>query len=341
MQTLLALFWARNKEYYRDRGSLAWSFIMPPLIIGIISLALGGSSQTLFKVGVIGDAQQLIHTGLQQPFIQHIIVEDSERAQRRVSHHQLDLLIHPTGSGARYWLNDSNPRSLAVEQLLLGQPSNDKPAAYTLEKQAVSGREVRYIDWVLPGVLGMNLMFSGLFGIGYVIVRYRKNGVLKRLQATPITPLQFLGAHILSRLLIMLMVSCVIYVSCDFFLDFLMLGSYLNLLLVALLGNLAILSLGLVIASRLASEELANGLLNFVSFPMLLLSEVWFSLDGAPTWVVSLSNWLPLTHTVQAARAVMIDGSNLSDISSHLLTLAVMTTVLLAIAAKLFRWRED
>jgi ABC-type multidrug transport system permease subunit len=174
-----------------------------------------------------------------------------------------------------------------------------------------------------------------------VIVRYRKNGVLKRLQATPVSPLAFLGAQVLSRLIIMLAVSIMVYVAANLFLDFVMLGSYLNLLLVALMGNLCLLALGLTVASRIASEEAANGLLNVMTFPMLLLSEVWFSLDGAPSWMVAISQCLPLTHMVQAARLIMLDGEGLPAIAPHLLTLGAMTGIFLALSVWLFKWRAD
>ena len=340
MKQLLALFWARNKEYYRDRGSLAWSFIMPPMIIAVIAFAFSDGERALFKVGVMENAA--LPASLDRRYIQQVDIADLERALVRVQHHQLDMLLAPGAGGElRYWINDNSQRGAVVAQLLETEPSLTVDTEQTLDKQTVSGREVRYIDWVIPGVLGMNIMYSGLFGVGYVIVRYRKNGVLKRLQATPITPIQFLSAQLLSRLVIMLTVSTLVYLACNLFLDFLMLGSYLNLLLVALLGNVAILALGLIVASRLASEELANGLLNLLSFPMLLLSEVWFSLDGAPAWMVTVSDWLPLTHMVQAARQIMVEGAGMADISHHLLALTAMSAAFLLIAAGTFKWRED
>lgn len=323
MKRMLTLFFARNKEYYRDKSSLVWSFIMPPLIIGVVALAFGSGGQPLFKVGLMGDqvAQDLFKPGL----VHTVAIDDESYGQSRVAHHQLDMLV----ADSRYWVNPSSQKGEVLEALLQ-QP---------LERQEVIGRPVRYVDWVVPGILGMNLMFSALWGIGYVIVRYRKNGVLKRLQATPTRPIEFLGAQIASRMMIMLMVSSIVYISCDAFLDFLMLGSYLDLLLVAVIGNLSMLSLGLVVAARITSEEFANGLLNFISFPLLMVSEVWFSLDGAPAWLVQLSNFSPLTHMVKAARAIMVDGATLMQVADHLLILLGLTAVLLACSARLFRWQ--
>ncbi|UTA48895.1 ABC transporter permease [Simiduia sp. 21SJ11W-1] len=323
MKRLLTLFIARNKEYYRDKSSLVWSFIMPPLIIGVVALAFGAGGQPLFKVGVLSGqtAEALFQPGL----VHTVAINDADYGQTRVAHHQLDMLV----SESHYWVNPTSQKGEVLEALL------KKP----LLRQEVTGRAVRYVDWVVPGILGMNLMFSALWGIGYVIVRYRKNGVLKRLQATPTRPIEFLGAQIASRMMIMLMVSSIVYISCDVFLDFLMLGSYWDLLVVAFVGNLSMLALGLVVAARVTSEEFANGLLNFISFPLLMVSEVWFSLDGAPAWLSQLSNLSPLTHMVKAARAIMVDGASLVQVADHLLILLGISAVLLALSTKLFRWQ--
>ncbi len=334
MNQLLNLFLARTKEYYRDRGSLSWSFIMPPLIIAVVALAFSREDTTLFKVGYYpADTPPAVLAD--KGYLQMLPYSDELKARQRVEHHQLDLLIYTDGS-QHYLYNPTSVRAQPVRDLIASDTIGADWSAETL-----AGRKIRYVDWVIPGILAMNLMFSGLFGVGYVIVRYRKNGVLKRLQAAPVSPLTFLTAQMLSRLLIMLMVSIMVYLVSDWFLNFLMLGSYWLLLLIAVLGNICILSLGLIVASRLANEELANGLLNFLTFPMLLLSEVWFSLDGAPHWMSVVAEALPLTHIVQAARSVMLDGAGINEVGYHLLVLGAMTAVFLLLAAKLFRWRSD
>lgn len=331
MHQILALLSARNKEYYRDKGSLAWSFIMPPLIIAVVALAFSRSDTALFTVGVLND--QPLPPTLQHDYIRAITFDDEQIARLRVRHHQLDLLLDQN-SANRVIFNPDRQQARVLIDLLRNSDTS-------LDLHPIEGQKVRYIDWVIPGILGMNLMFSGLYGVGYVIVRYRKNGVLKRLQAAPISPINFLAAQMLSRLMIMLAVSIIVYAVSDLFLGLLMLGSYLNLLLVAVLGNVCLLSLGLVIASRLANEELTNGLLNFLTFPMLLLSGVWFSLDGAPQWMIIAAQLLPLTHMIDAARSIMIEGAGLTEIAPQLLAMTAMTALFLGLAAILFKWKED
>ena len=201
--------------------------------------------------------------------------------------------------------------------------------------------KIRYVDWVLPGILGMNMMFSCLFGVGYVIVRYRKNSVLKRLKATPLSAFEFVSAQLLSRLFIVLFMSSVVYIGCNLFFDFYMLGHYFDLLVVGVLGAFSLITLGLLVASRSKSEELIGGLLNLTSWPMMLMSGVWFSLEGAPNAVKVLADFFPLTHLVAGARKIITEGATLADISYHLGVLAVMSTVFLILGAYLFSWNTE
>jgi len=329
---LMALCWARTKEYYRDKGSLIWSFVMPPLIIAVVAMAFSREEAALFKVGLYPDKTPPAAVA-DLPYLQWVTYDNRDKAEQTLRHHQIDLLLITDGS-QHYLYNDQSKNAQVLRDLLSHQSPD-------WNSDAISGRQIRYVDWVIPGILGMNLMFSGLFGVGYVIVRYRKNGVLKRLQAAPVSPYNFLAAQMLSRLVIMMMVSAIVYTVSHAFLNFIMLGSYGTLALIAFIGNLCLLSLGLIVASRMANEELANGLLNFITFPMLLLSEVWFSLDGAPEWMIHTSQALPLTHMVQAAREVMLEGATLMDVIDHLLIMMGMSLVFLCIAAKIFKWRSE
>ncbi len=338
MRSFLALFLARNKEYYRDKSALAWSILLPVFIVIGFAFAFSDEQQDLFKVGIIQSnaSSAAAQTPLQKlEYIQWIPFEDHQEGIDRVRYHQIDMLLEP-GDPLRFWVNSDNRNGYFLQHLLTANQSENN---YIL--QPVTGRQVRYLDWVMPGILGMNMMFGSLFGVGYVIVRYRKNGVLKRLQATPVTALQFVSAQVCSRLLITLSISTLIFFGSKIFIDFIMIGSYMTLLLIAVLGAFSMISLGLLISTHTASEELAGGLLNFCSWPMMFLSGVWFSLEGAHPLMKDLAQLLPLTHIVTAARSVMIDGASLMQVGHHLLILVVMTSIFILLASRLFRWGRD
>ena len=135
--------------------------------------------------------------------------------------------------------------------------------------------------------------------------------------------------------------STVVYTGCNLFFDFFMLGSYLDLMIIGSLGAFCLISLGLLVASRSKSEELIGGLLNLTSWPMIMLSGVWFSLEGAPQVLKNLADFLPLTHLVAGARAVITDGASLADISYHVNALLLMSAIFLLLGSYLFSWNTE
>lgn len=332
----LALFKTRNKEFLRDRSSLSWNILMPVLIVAGFSFAFSGDIGKKFKVGVINESSATTQSTqfLKMKHIEFYSVESASktiaRSIQKVQRHQVDMLLD--AEKQQYWINTESPNGYLVEKILLGAQENK------FEKQTVTGKQIRYIDWVIPGILSMNMMFSALFGVGFVIVRYRKNGMLKRLKATPITAFEYLSAQVVSRIILIMVVTAFVFYGTHFFVGFVMNGSHLDLFLVFTLGSLSMISLGLIIAARISSEETAGGLLNLFSWPMMFFSGVWFSLEGAAPVMQSIAEIFPLTHVTAAARAIMIDGAGLIDISYHLIVLTSQSIIFLLFGAWFFKW---
>ncbi|MEM7294360.1 MAG: ABC transporter permease, partial [Pseudomonadota bacterium] len=317
------------------RSALAWSILLPILLIFGFAYAFSNDDPEKFRVAYVETAQRsaVMDKFLQTRYVNFIEVSSATESISKIERHQLDLLFAP--SSHTYWINRTSPNGYLVEKLLQAAYAN---SGVQLQRHFLEGDEIRYIDWVIPGILAMNIMWGALFGIGYVIVRYRKMGVLKRLRATPVSAMEFLSAQILSRLWLLLAVNAAIFIGMNFIIDFRMNGSYLNLLLVFVLGSICLICCGLVVAARISSEEVANGVLNLFSWPMMFLSGVWFSLEGAHPFMQKIALLLPLTHVTDAARAIMIDGAGLFAVADHLLVLAVSSGVLLLIGAWIFRW---
>jgi len=348
---LLGLLSTRNKEFFRDRSSLGWNILMPVLIVAGFSFAFSGDIGKQFKVGVVNKlsatAQAKQFLGLKHIEFYLVAADEQEikHAINKVQRHQVDMLLDATKQ--QYWINTESPKGYLVEKILLGLGRPDFKGLnlkrrdskhHGFKKQTVSGKQIRYIDWVIPGILAMNMMFSALFGVGFVIVRYRKNGMLKRLKATPITALEYLSAQVASRIMLIMLVTAFVFYGTHFFVDFVMNGSHFNLFLVFALGALSMISLGLIIAARITSEETAGGLLNLFSWPMMFFSGVWFSLEGAAPAMQNIAEIFPLTHVTAAARAIMIDGAELIDISYHLIVLLVQSVVFMFLGAWFFKW---
>ncbi len=338
-----AVMMARFREFYRDKASWSWNLLMPIFIILGFAFIFSGEPSELFKVAVFYGTDDL--AGQDSPFLKtrHIDFIDEINLQAgitKVRRHQVDMLLDLGSEKAqgvlpRYWVNEYSSNGYLLEKLLHESYSSTKSNA---ARQLVSGQNIRYVDWVIPGVLAMNLMFSCLWGVGWVVVRYRKNGVLRRLQATPLTPFEFLTAQVITRIVVITIATLMVYIGADILVDFTMRGSYIALLLVFLSGAACMTSLGLIVATRLKSEEVANGLLNLLSWPMMIFSGVWFSMEGTHPVAQFLSNLSPLTHLVRASRSIMIDGAGVNGVAFELILLSGLTLLLLIISARLFRW---
>jgi len=334
MRRLLAVWHARNLEFIRDRATLIFTLLLPIGLVVGMGFVFGGPQRPLFKVGVVAtQIDKQANPFLQERYVDFVPIASEAEGLPKITHQQIDLLVDLHGV-PRYWVNTDAPKGYIVEKLLLA-------AAPGAQRQPVTGAAVRYVDWLFPGILGMNMMFSCLFGVGYVVLRYRKSGFLKRLHATPLTAFEFLTAQVLSRLCLILFVTLVLFVGVGSIIHFHSVGSVALLILIAVLGALSMIALGLAIAAGISSEELVGGILNLMTWPMMLVSGIWFSLEGSPRWVQWAAHIFPLTHLLDAARAVMLDGAGIAQIAPNLLYLAATALVFLTFGAWSFRWRVE
>ena len=342
-----AVLKARNLEFFRDRSAFGWNFLFPFLLVAGFGIIFGGETYTEYKVGVFPfESEQVSVEALAVPpgfkkmnYLRFIGFSDAAQGLQKLKHHRIDFLLKIGNGPHQYWVSDASPKGYVVEQMFKASllPPQTRPDA---EKREIEGIPIRYIDWLFPGILAMNMMFSALWGVGYVVVRYRKNGALKRLKVTPLTAFEYITAQAISRIFLLMFTLIVVWTGCDLFFSFNVHGSYLDLFIIFFLGSLSLTALGLVLASRGTSEEFTTGILNFISWPMMFLSEVWFSLEGAPEWVKASTKIFPLTHMLAAARKVMHDGAGLLDVGPQIMVLALMTIGFLTLGAVLFSWNK-
>ena len=317
-------------EFLRDRATFFWNLLFPIILVVGFSFAFSGGNDTLFKIGTIGEPSGRAASVLELDSVE-VIPYDGEKNDviEKIRRHQIDMLID--FNTEEFFLNTESSSAEILRLIGAGE-------LVGFTEQALSGTAIRYVDWVVPGIIGMNMLFSCMFGVGFVIVRYRKNGVLKRIKATPVSPFVFITAQMVSRFIIVFLTSVFVFTGTNLFFNFAMSGSWLLLLTVTALAILCMISFGLIFAARLKSEELTSGLMNLLTFPMIIFSGVFFSLEGTPEVMQSASRIFPLTHFIEAARAVMIDGAGLMQVLPNILVLTGMTAAFLVIASSLFRW---
>jgi len=334
-QRFFAVFSARNKEFYRDKGALGWSLLFPILIIISFGYIFDLDEDDLYKAGVIGIARVSEIDSFQQ-----ILVQEKDAALRKLSNHSVDIVLQPESAGKiQYWVHAASPRSAVAEKLL--QSEAYRNPELEILKNTVKGEKASYIEWLFPGLLAMNVMWMALWGVGWVIVRQRKLGILKRFKASPLTSLEYLLAQIVSRLVVLSVTGGLIFGLGHLIYPFKTSGSYLDLFLIYILGCFALSALGLIVSARMTSDELASGLLNMISFPMMFLSEIWFSLEGSSAWVHSLARLMPLWHITDGMRKIMLYGADLADLQGSILTLVLLSLIFISLGSFSFKWTNQ
>lgn len=340
-----AVFIARNLEFFRDRSTLVFNLVFPIILIFGFAYAFPGGGGTTFKVGIVGSPPAAGSAAdvafLHYKHIQFVPYGALAVPLDRLAHHQIDMVLD--FSKGEYYVNEASSNGYVLERMLApgapAQPAAAQSAANPpFAKRTVSGAPIRYVDWFIPGVIGINILFGSLSGVGFVIIRYRRNGVLKRFKATPLSAFEFVSAQVLSRFFIVAFLSVVIFAGTDLALHFRMAGSWPLLVLVNFLAILCMIALGLVFSSRIKSEEVAGGLMNLITWPMMIFSGVFFSLEGTPRAMQVASRAFPITYYIEGSRAIMLDGAGFAQVAGDLGVLAAMTIVFLGAAAALFKW---
>ncbi|NRA67763.1 MAG: ABC transporter permease [Pseudobacteriovorax sp.] len=323
-----SIFQARNREFYRDWGTLGWVFLFPILMVIAFGYIFNLDDNQIYKVAKSGTSTLAV-----SEFFQYIDVETADEGIEKLKKHRVDLYIEDD----KVWMNDTSLKSKTAIKLL--QAAGDDQPGFTVGK--VDGQLVRYVDWLFPGILCLNILWMSLWGVGWVIVRHRKLGILKRFKASPVTAFEYLLAQMTSRMLVLILCGVMVFAGAYLLNPFPVEGRLLDLLIVYSMGCFCHAAIGLIIAARMSSEELANGILNLITYPFMFISEIWFSLEGSPDWVLGLAKLTPLWHMVDGMRRIMFEGAALSELWLGLVIFSAVTVIGLTIGSLAFRWNPE
>jgi len=339
---LAALTRARVFEFIREPEAVFWVFAFPIIMAVVLGFAFREKGPDKVPVGVVAGSADGALGGrpLQSPALKttsYATLEDGLQALRTG---KIALLVE-NKDPVVYHFDPTRPDArlarLEVDDAIQRAAGRVDPVPFKEVEMHEKGS--RYIDFLLPGILGLNLMGTGIWGIGFGIVNARLKKTLKLMTATPMRKSDFLLAQILSRLFFLLLEIAVILAFGVLAFGVPIRGSLVLLLAVALLGSLSFAGLGLLVAARAKTLEAASGLMNLVMVPMWLLSGVFFSADRFPNAAQPLIRALPLTALNDALRAVMLEGKGLAAIAVAAAILAAWGIASFAVALKIFRWQ--
>jgi ABC transporter DrrB family efflux protein len=328
-------------EFIREPEAIFWVLIFPVLLSLALGIAFRTKTPEPLAVAVqTGPGAEAAATALgDDPGLRaKILPPDEARESLRTG--KVALVVIP-GDTLTYWFDPTRDESrvarLAADAALQRAAGRVDPRPALPREMTEKGS--RYIDFLVPGLLGMNLMGTGMWGIGFSIVTARSRGLLKRLIATPMRRRDFLLGQMLGRLVFLVPEVAFLVGFAHLAFDVPVRGSLAALTVVTAVGALAFTGIGLLVAARPRTIEGVSGLMNFVMLPMWIFSGVFFSPSRFPDAIQPAIALLPLTALNEALRAVMIDGAALASVAGRLAIIAGWGLVAFGAALKLFRWR--
>ncbi len=341
LNPLVELTLSRFREFVREPEAVFWVFAFPVIMTCALGIAFRSRGAEPVIAGVVehAGADEVVaaleqHGGFTVRRLPPADVESALRDGRA------PVVVVP-GTPPTYKFDEARAESqvarLAVDAAL--QRAAGREDAFAATQEAIEVVGSRYIDWLVPGLLGMNIMSTGLWGVGFAIVQARTRKLLKRLVATPMSRAEYLASHVLSRLLFLALETTVIVGFAWLVFGVAVNGGIAALAALALLGALSFGGLGLLIASRARTIEGVSGLMNLVMMPMWVLSGVFFASGNFPDVVQPFIQALPLTALIDALRGVMNEGASLASMWTELAILAGWGAVPFALALRLFRWQ--
>ncbi|HEU5183046.1 MAG TPA: ABC transporter permease [Gemmatimonadaceae bacterium] len=341
---LVRLVMVRFLEFWREPEAVFWVFIFPILLAAGLGIAFRERPPEAVKVGVLVSdpaAGALTDAIARDPRLEVVPLDDSAGMHALRTGRIALFAIPRAARTVEYRYDDTRPDARTARLLVddAVQRAAGREDVATVRERRVREPGARYIDFVVPGLLAMNLMGSGIWGVGFTIVEARRRKLLKRLIATPMSRAQYLASFILSRLAMLVL-------EVGGFLAFGILvfgvparGSFGTIALVALTSALAFSAIGLLVASRVRTIEGASGLMNLVMLPMWIFSGVFFSASNFPDAAQPVIQALPLTAAVDALRATLLEGASVVALAPELAILAAWLSLSFASALALFRWR--
>jgi ABC-type multidrug transport system permease subunit len=334
----------RFREFLREPEAVFWTFVFPLLLASGLALAFRSRPAESVKVGVLqsAPAAAMVRDALEKdPSIQVTMLDDTAAASAlRIG--SVALVVSAKDSlRAEYRYDDARTEArtarLLVDRALQEARGRSDPVAVT--ESHVSEPGSRYIDFVLPGLLAMNLMGSGMWGIGFTIVDARRKKLLKRFVATPMRRSHYLASFLFMRLGLMVIEVTVITMFGVLAFGVPMRGSITAFVVACLLGALVFGSLGLLVASRARTVEAASGLMNLIMLPMWVASGVFFSATNFPDVAQPFIQALPLTAVVDSVRGIMLQGLGWGAVAPELAIVSAWLVLSFTLALRFFRWR--
>lgn len=345
LHPLLELTTMRMREFLREKEAVFWVFVFPVLMTFALGIAFRNTAPDKTFVAIEGATSdtRVIETAnilSRSPDINARVLSPDDAALALRSG-KVAIVVKPENDNIAYRFDPTRPESrtarLLVDDVL--QKGKGRTDVVNPAEEKVTEPGARYVDFLVPGLIGMNLMGSGLWGLGFTVVIARSRKLLKRFAATPMRRSHYLLSFMLSRLVFLTLEVAAVIVFATVAFGFTVRGSWLSVVFATILGGFTFSGLGLLVAARPTTIEGVSGLMNFIMLPMWLLSGTFFSSERFPQFLQPFIQALPLTALNNVLRALMNEGASLSSNWLPISILLAWCLISFVVALKIFRWQ--
>jgi ABC-2 type transport system permease protein len=365
---LLQLIIIQFKEFYREPGVLFWAFLFPVLMAWGLGIAFTKKNVVQHTIAIIenaelpdssyrnmlnmyakidsvnlastGNVEKWVRTGSEKNgYTEYKFVATTwGKAITLLKQGAIVLILQEKDGKLIYHYDPLNTEAQLCYLQLSNMISNNKTIAIVDNVEPLTQKGTRYIDFLIPGLIAMNLMMSALWGICYSLIEKRSKKLLRRMVATPMRKTDFMIAQLISRLALCLVEVVVLYVFAWYYFKITIEGSFMALILVYLAGMIFFTGLSVLLSSRTASTQVANGIINAVVMPMMLLSGIFFSYHNFPDAFVSIIKYLPLTLLADSIRSIFIEGAGILDVFFSIVILSATGIAAFFVGLKVYKW---
>lgn len=345
LHPLVELTFTRVREFLREKEAVFWVFIFPVLMTFALGIAFRNTAPDKQPVAIEASTQdervsETLNLLSRSPEINAMVLNPDEAAQALRSG-KVAIVVKPGNDSYAYSFDPTRPESrtarLLVDDIL--QRGKGRADVVSVGEQTITEPGARYVDFLVPGLIGMNLMGSGLWGLGFTVVIARSRKILKRFAATPMRRSHYLLSFMLSRLVFLVLEVAAVVVFAWLVFGFTVRGSWLSVVLVTMLGGFTFSGIGLLVAARPTTIEGVSGLMNFVMLPMWLLSGTFFSSERFPQMLQPFIKALPLTALNNVLRALMNEGASLSSNWIPITIMLAWCVISFLVALRIFKWQ--
>lgn len=364
---LIQLMLVRLREFYREPGVLFWSLLFPVLMAWGLGIAFNKKPNLIKTVALVENGQtteneifnyfnlhsvqltiepesgskyyELSHGNESEGITKFkLTVVSWEEAIRMLKKGKVTLIINTKGIHTEYHFDKNNSEAqLAYLQLtsaIRGLPSTQTNS----ELKPMTRKGTRYVDFLVPGLIAMNLMMSTMWGVSYSLIEARTKKMLRRMVVTPMPKWEYVTSHFLARVLLCTVEAIIIYTFAWFYFDMEITGNLGALFAVFVSGQVAFFGLALLIASRTSKTQIGNGLINLIVMPMMICSGIFFSYHNFPDSVIPVIQLLPLTQIADSIRAIFIEGAGWVDVWKPIAILNSIGLFCFSIGLRYYKW---